>query len=71
VHPWVVIITLLATFTLWLLPNQSVGYAAAYDASEGRLFTHRQARKAYIGFAAITLVGLALALPYWRWLGLV
>lgn len=71
VHPWVVVITLLATFTLWLLPTQTASYAVAYEASEGRLFTHLQARKASIGFIGATLVGLVAVFPYWRWLDLV
>ena len=71
VHPWVVVITLLATFTLWLLPTQTASYAVAYEASEGRLFTHLQARKASIAFIAVTLVGLVVIFPYWRWLNLI
>jgi len=71
VHPWVVVITLLATFTLWLLPSQTASYAVAYEASEGRLFTHLQARKACIGFIAVTLIGLVAVFPYWRWLKLI
>ena len=70
VHPWIVIITLLATFTLWFIPSQSVSYSVGYDASEERLFTHEQARKACFGFILLTLAGLMLALPYWGWLGL-
>ena len=71
VHPWVVVITLLATFTLWLLPTQTASYAVAYEASEGRLFTHAQARKASMGFIAVTLLGLVVVFPYWGWLNLV
>ena len=71
VHPWIVIITVLATFTLWIFPNQSVSYSVAYEASEGRLFSHEQARKVCVGFILVTLLGLVLALPYWRLLGLV
>ena len=70
VHPFVVIITVLSTFSLWFLPGQSVSYIVAAEASEQRLFSHRQAQRFCFGFTAITLVGLVLALPYWRWLGL-
>ncbi len=71
VHPWIVVIAVLATFTLWVLPNQSVSYSVAYEASEARMFSHEQARKACFGFIIVTLIGLVLALPYWRMLGLV
>jgi CRP-like cAMP-binding protein len=49
VHPWIIIITLLASFSPWFFPTQSVSYAVAYEAAEGRLFTHQQARKACLG----------------------
>ena len=71
VHPWVVVITLLATFTLWLLPTQTPSYTVAYEASEGRLFTQAQARIACFAFVAVTLAGLLLVFPYWRWLQLI
>ncbi|MBU6396088.1 MAG: anion permease, partial [Sphingomonadales bacterium] len=71
VHPWIVVITVLATFTLWVLPNQSISYVVAYEASEERMFSHAQARKACFGFIVVTLLGLLLSLPYWRLLGLV
>ena len=71
VHPWVVVITLLATFTLWLLPTQTPSYTVAYEASEGRLFTQAQARIACFAFVAVTLAGLLLVFPYWRWLNLI
>jgi len=71
VHPWVVVITLLATFTLWLLPTQTPSYTVAYEASEGRLFTQAQARIACFAFVAVTLAGLLLVFPYWRWLELI
>jgi CRP-like cAMP-binding protein/di/tricarboxylate transporter len=71
VHPWVVVITLLATFTLWLFPSQTASYAVAYEASEGRLFTQAQARKVCIGFIIVTLVGLVVMVPYWRLLKLI
>jgi hypothetical protein len=71
VHPWVVVITLLATFTLWLIPSQTASYVVAYEASEGRLFTQAQARMSCFGFIVVTLIGLVLVLPYWRWLNLI
>lgn len=71
VHPWIVVITVLATFTLWVLPNQSVSYILAYESSEERMFSHQQARKVCFAFIAVTLMGLLVSLPYWRWLGLV
>ena len=70
IHPWIVVITLLATFSIWLLPSQLPSYVAAYEASEERLFTHRQARVACVAFLLVTVAGLMLSLPYWHLLGL-
>jgi hypothetical protein len=69
--PWVVIITLLATSTPWFFPAQLPGYQVALEASEGRLFSHAQARLACVGYVGVTLLALALCVPYWRLLGLV
>ncbi|HEV7664082.1 MAG TPA: SLC13 family permease [Chloroflexota bacterium] len=70
VDPWVVVITILATTGLWLVPSQMPMYLAAYSASEGRLFSPLQSRNAAFGYLAVTLVGLALAVPYWHLLHL-
>jgi len=71
VHPWIIIITLLTSFSPWFFPSQSVAYAVAYEAGEGRLFSHQQARRVCLGYTAVTLVGLAISVPYWHLLGLV
>jgi len=71
VDPWVIIITLLATFSTWFFPSQTVGYLVAYDASEERLFTHGQARRVCFGFTVVLLLSLALTVPYWMLIGLV
>ncbi|HET7770550.1 MAG TPA: cyclic nucleotide-binding domain-containing protein [Chloroflexota bacterium] len=69
--PWVVIITLLATSAPWFFPAQLPGYQMAHEASEGRLFSHAQARVVCAGYMAVTVVALVLCVPYWRALGLI
>jgi CRP-like cAMP-binding protein/di/tricarboxylate transporter len=71
VEPWVVVIALLATSVAWFLPSQTPSYLVAQSASEGRLFSHEQAQRFAVAYAALTLLGLALSVPYWRLLGLV
>ncbi len=68
--PWVVVVALLATSVAWFLPSQTPSYLVAQSASEGRLFSHAQARRFAVAYAALTLGGLALSIPYWRLLGL-
>jgi CRP-like cAMP-binding protein/di/tricarboxylate transporter len=70
VDPWIVVVTLLATSVVWFLPSQTPSYLVAHSASEGRLFSHAQARRFAIAYAGLTLAGLALSIPYWRLLGL-
>jgi hypothetical protein len=70
VEPWAVTIALLATSVAWLFPFQTSSYMVARAASEDRLFSHEQARRFALAYMAITLLGLALAVPYWRLLGI-
>ena len=49
---------------------QTPSYLVAYTSSEGRLFSHSQARLAGFGYAIVVLLSLALSVPYWHWLGL-
>ena len=70
VDPWVVVIVLLATSVAWLLPSQTTAYLVAQTGSEGRLYSPGQAQLVYAAYAALTLLGLALAVPYWHLLGL-
>ena len=69
-NPWIVTITILAVAAMWFLPTQTNAYLVAYAASDGRLFSHAQARRVAFGYAAVVLCGLALMVPYWRVLGL-
>src|SRR5262245_208698 len=70
VEPWVVVIALLATSVAWFLPSQTLSYLVAQSASEGKLFSHAQAQRFALAYTALTLLGLALSVPYWRALGL-
>jgi divalent anion:Na+ symporter, DASS family len=70
VEPWVVVITILATAFLWFPPSQSSPFMTAYAASEGRLYSPGQAARVNFAYTAITLLGLAVSVPYWHLLGL-
>jgi di/tricarboxylate transporter len=70
VEPWVVMIAVLATSVSWILPTQTQAYLVAVAASEGRLFSHEQARRFALGYTGVTLAALVACVPYWRWLGL-
>jgi di/tricarboxylate transporter len=69
-HPWLVVIPILALGLSWHIPAQSPEYLVAYGASQGRLFSHAQGRRMALAYDAIALAGLAICLPYWHVLGL-
>ena len=71
IHPWLVVIAILALGLSWHVPAQSPEYLVAYGATHGRLYTHAQGRRMAIAYAVIALAGLALSLPYWHLLGLI
>ena len=70
IDPWVVVVTLLATTAMWYFPSQTSPYLIAYSASEGRLFSHAQARSASFVFTGVILLALALTVPIWHLMGL-
>jgi hypothetical protein len=70
ISPWLAAIAILSLGLAWHVPAQSPEYLVAYGASHGRLYSHVQARRMAIAYAAIALAGLAICLPYWHLLGL-
>lgn len=70
ISPWLAAIAILALGLSWHVPAQSPEYLVAYGATQGRLYSHAQARKLAFAYQAIALAGLAICLPYWHLLGL-
>ncbi|PYM56808.1 MAG: hypothetical protein DMD79_21120, partial [Candidatus Rokuibacteriota bacterium] len=54
----------------FFLPYQSTTYLALYHGTDGRLFTHAQARRAAMAYGLATLLALCASLPAWRLMGL-
>ena len=71
VHPWLVVIAILTFALSWHVVAQTPEYLVAHVASEGRLYSHGQARRAAFAYLVVAFTALALNLPYWRVLGLV
>jgi len=70
VSPWVAVMAILATVVYWLIPATTPEYLVAHAAAEGRLYSHAQAQRAALAHVAVVLAALALAVPFWRYLGL-
>lgn len=56
---------------VWILPYQFTTYVAFWNASEGRLFAHHQARAYAIGYLVLCVARLLCSVPLWRGLGLI
>jgi di/tricarboxylate transporter len=70
VHPFIVALISLVATQVWFLPSQSTVYLALYHGS-GELFTHQSVRKLAWAWGALVLLSIGLAVPAWRWMGLI
>jgi len=70
INPFVIGLAAVIAANGFLVSYQSTIYLALYHGTEGRLFTHAQARRAALAYALATLVALAGSVPAWRAMGL-
>ncbi|HEY0584148.1 MAG TPA: SLC13 family permease, partial [Chloroflexota bacterium] len=70
IDPWIIALIALMACNGFFLPYQSTTYLALYHGTNGRLFTHRQARPMAIAYAITTLIALCASVPLWRAIGL-
>jgi DASS family divalent anion:Na+ symporter len=70
IDPWVIALIALIACNGFFLPYQSTTYLALYHGTNGRLFTHRQARPMAIVYGVVTLFALCASVPLWRAFGL-
>lgn len=68
--PWVAGFVVLVTANAWLRPRQSDYCLLVRDATHGEMFTERHAQLVGLALTALTLLALAVSLPYWRLLGI-
>ena len=70
VNPWVLGFSAYALVIAWFAKYQSPIYLAAFYAVDGKMAKHSALAK-YCGvYLATCLVGLAVSVPYWQWMGL-
>ena len=70
VNPWVLGFSAYALVIAWFAKYQSPIYLAAFYAVDGKMAKHSELAK-YCGIYLVTcLVGLAVSVPYWQWMGL-
>ena len=70
IDPWIVALVALMACNGFFLPYQSTTYLALYHGTNGRLFSHAQARPMAIAYGVVTLLALCASVPIWRAQGL-
>lgn len=71
IHPFVIALVALISSNPWIASHQNTHYRNIHQGSEGKLFTHRQTLTLAILHVAIVLISIAIAVPYWKQLGLI
>lgn len=69
IHPGVVLLTVLIGVESWFLAYQTPSYVIAYHITEGKGFSHGQARKLMVAKVLCSLLTVLISVPYWRLLG--
>jgi len=69
IHPGVLLITILLAVESWFLPYQTDSYQVAYYSTDGKSFSHLQARQLMIAKFFTSLFAVAISVPYWEMLG--
>jgi anion transporter len=71
IHPGILLITILAASDCWFLPYQTISYQIAYYSTDGKAFSHAQARRLMWVKFFVSLLSLAISVPYWEMLGFI
>ncbi len=70
INPWVVGIAVYAVVNPWFVLYQNPVYLAAYYSVDGEMVRHADMAKYCVLYMLICLLGLAVSVPYWQFLGL-
>jgi len=70
IHPFIVGLVALIACNGFFMPYQSTTYLAMFHGSDGKLFTHAQARPAALAYGVVTLLALCTSVIAWRAMGL-
>jgi len=70
IAPLALTIVICTSVTVWFLPYQSTYYLALYFGTKEKAFSHGQVRALAWTYGAIYLVAIAVAIPFWRHLGM-
>lgn len=71
IHPGVLLLTVLIAAECFFLTYQDGSYQIAYYNTDGKAFSHVQARKVMTAKMLASLLAVSVSVPYWRFLGLI
>ena len=70
INPWVVAFALYACISPWFMIYQNSVYLPALYSVDGTMVRHGDVAKYCFVYLGICLVGRAVSVPYWQWMGL-
>jgi DASS family divalent anion:Na+ symporter len=70
-HPWIIAFVSFAASNIWFLFFMNSFYLLSFYGCGGEMVEHRQMVKLSVAYAAITIIGFLVSVPYWRALGLI
>ena len=71
INPWVIAMIVLIASEVWFFPFQVDWHTLAYATTNGKGFTYRLMYRINPIYAVAYLLALIVAIPYWRYLGLI
>lgn len=71
IRPQALLLVICTTVAVWFLPYQSTYYLALYFGTKEKAFSHGQVRLLAWSYGLTYLLAIVVAIPYWRWLGLI
>jgi di/tricarboxylate transporter len=71
IDPFVLCLVVIISCNPWFFPFQNSIYLNLIEASEGKLFDHRQTFAAAVAHVIIVQAAILLSVPYWKYLGLI
>jgi anion transporter len=69
--PWIIAMVVLIASEVWFFPFQVDWHMLAYSTTEGKGFSYPLMCRINIFYAIAYLIALVVAIPYWRYLGLI
>ena len=70
INPWVMAMIILVASEVWFFPFQVDWHTLAYSTTDGKGFTYGLMHRINPVYALAYLLALIVAIPYWRYLGL-